>query len=207
MDIDQEKELIRRAKADPAAFGRLYDAYYPKIFGYALRRTGSLEAAQDITAETFFKALSRLWQFRWRGVPFSAWLYRIATNELNQYYRKGGRTVSLEVLRAQGFDPASAHTPEGELVEAQAELERHRDFLAYQAAISRLGQKYQEALALRFFEHKKFSEIASILGKSEGTVKSLVHRGLEQLRRMQPMDAERIIGSDASVRAKGYQRL
>ena len=75
MDLDAEKDLIRQAQKDPGAFAELYDHYYPKIFGYVLRRTVHLEAAQDITAETFFKALRKLWQFRWRNISFSSWLY------------------------------------------------------------------------------------------------------------------------------------
>jgi RNA polymerase sigma-70 factor, ECF subfamily len=88
MDLDEERELVRQAQKDPDAFAELYDVYYPKIFGYVLRRSANLEAAQDITSETFLKALRKLWQFQWRSISFSFWLYKIATNEVNQYFRK-----------------------------------------------------------------------------------------------------------------------
>jgi RNA polymerase sigma-70 factor (ECF subfamily) len=184
MDLSEEKELVRQAQKSPDAFARLYDQYYPKIFGYVLRRSANIEAAQDITSETFLKALGKLWQFRWRNVPFSSWLYKIATNEVNQYFRKVEyrKTVSLEELQERGLELLSSHDPEGELIEAQEELKQHQDFLEIQAKIVQLPGKYQEVITLRFFEKKQIKEIAEILGKREGTIKSLLHRAVEKLR-------------------------
>jgi len=184
MDLSEEKELVRQAQKAPDAFAKLYDQYYPRIFGYVLRRTANLEAAQDITSETFFKALKKLWQFRWRNISFSPWLYKIATNEINQYFRKAEykKSASLEELQEQGFEPISSHNPESELIEAQENLKQHQDFLEIQGKIVRLSAKYQEVIALRFFEQKQIKEIAEILGKKEGTIKSLLHRAVERLR-------------------------
>jgi RNA polymerase sigma-70 factor (ECF subfamily) len=184
MDLSEEKELVRQAQKAPDAFAKLYDQYYPKIFGYVLRRTANLEAAQDITAEAFFNALRKLWQFRWRSISFSSWLYKIATNEINQYFRKAEykKSISLEELQEQGFEPISTNDPESELIEAQEKLEQHQDFLEIQVKIVRLPAKYQEVIALRFFEQKQIKEISEILGKKEGTVKSLLHRAVEKLK-------------------------
>ncbi len=190
MNVPEEQKLIATAQKDPEAFAEIYNQYYPRIFGYVLKRTANLEAAQDITAETFFKALRKLWQFHWRNVPFSAWLYKIATNETNQYFRKGKHYVSasLNNLIERGYEPISVQTPETEYQEAEEQLQQHRDFLACQEKIATLDIKYQEVISLRFFEQKQLKEIGQILGKSEGTVKSLLHRGLEKLRVM--MNAE-----------------
>jgi len=184
MDLSEEKELIRQAQKAPDAFAKLYDQYYPKIFGYVLRRTVNLEAAQDITSETFFNALKKLWQFRWRNISFSSWLYKIATNEINQYFRKAEykKSISLEEFQEQGFEPISPNDPESKLIEAQEKLKQHQDFLEIQVKIVRLPAKYQEVIALRFFEQKQIKEISEILGKKEGTVKSLLHRAVEKLR-------------------------
>jgi len=184
MDLDQERDLIRQAQKDPRAFAELYDNYYARIFGYILRRTANLAVAQDITSETFFKALRKLWQFRWRSISFSSWLYKIASNEISQYYRRPEyrKSASLEELQEQGFEPVSPHDLEGELIEAQEELRQHQDFLEIQEKIVRLPAKYQEVIALRFFEQKQIKEIAEILGKKAGTVKSLLHRAIEKLR-------------------------
>jgi RNA polymerase sigma-70 factor (ECF subfamily) len=184
MDLSEEKRLVRQARKSPDAFAKLYDQYYPKIFGYILRRSASIEVAQDITSETFLKALGKLWQFRWRNVPFSSWLYRIATNEINQYFRKAEykKSVSMEELQEQGFELISPHDPESELLEAQEKLKQHQDFLEVQKKIVQLPAKYQEIIALRFFEQKQIKEISEITGKKEGTVKSLLHRAVEKLR-------------------------
>jgi len=184
MDLSEEKKLVRQAQEAPDAFARLYDQYYRQIFGYVLRRSANIEAAQVITSETFLKALGKLWQFRWRNVSFSSWLYRIATNEVNQYFRKAEykKSVSLEELQEQGFELLSPHDPESELIEAQEKLKRHQDFLEIQEKIIQLPARYQEVIALRFFEKKQIKEIAEILGKREGTIKSLLHRAVEKLR-------------------------
>jgi RNA polymerase sigma-70 factor (ECF subfamily) len=184
MDLSEEKELIRRAQRTPDAFAELYDQYYPRIFGYILRRTANLETAQDLTSETFFNALNKLWQFRWRNVSFSSWLYKIASNEINQHFRKAEyrKSISLEELREQGFELVSSSEPENELIEAQEQLKQHREFREVLDKVVRLPARYQEVIALRFFEQKQIKEISEILGKKEGTVKSLLHRALERLR-------------------------
>ncbi len=181
--MEEEKKQIERAKKNSEAFGELYDKYYSQIFGYVLKRVANLEIAQDVTSETFLKALKNLWQFRWQNVPFSCWLYRIANNEIVNYFRKHkSGWVSLEKIA----DPASSSNPHLELVEAQEELKKHRDFLMAQEKVSHLPAKYQEVITLRFFEKKQIKEIAQILSKKEGTIKSLLHRGLEKLRREFP---------------------
>ena len=186
MNLKEEKELVKKAQKDPEVFAKFYDQYYSQIFGYVLKRVTNLEVAQDITSETFFKALKKLRQFRWKGIPFSAWLYRIANNEIVNYFRKNKHySVSLEKLAEEkGFEPTALHNPETEFIEAQEKLKQHQDFLRIQEKISKLPIKYQEVIALRFFEEKKIKEIAETLGKREGTVKSLLHRGLEKLREL-----------------------
>ena len=207
MDLREEKELIARAREDTQVFGQIYEEYYAKIFGYALKRVGNIGVAEDITSETFFKALKSLWRFKWQNVAFSAWLYKIATNEINYYFRHGKhKTYSLELLLEDGFEPQAPDDIEGELDEAETRLQRHQEFLAIQKELERLPVGYQEVIALRFFENKKINEIGEILGKKEGTIKSLLSRGLEMLRKnwsdyqpkseMQPFSEMSIIDND-----------
>jgi len=195
MNLNDEKELIKKAQKEPEAFAKLYDKYYPQIFGYILKRVANLEIAQDITSETFFKALKNLWQFRWKNISFSSWLYRIANNEIANYFRKNKHSsVSLDELLEKDFYPASKflvrgepitlHNPETEFLKAQEKLKEHQDFLKIQEKISQLPIKYQEVIILRFFEKKKIKEISEILGKKEGTIKSLLSRGLEKLKNL-----------------------
>lgn len=177
MNLNEEKKIIERAKKDPEAFGKLYDENYQKIFGYILKRVANLDIAKDITSETFLKALKNLWKFRWKNISLSSWLYRIANNEIVNFFRKR-RFISLEKIS----EPSTTLNPSTEILEAEEELKKHRDFLKLQKEISKLEIKYQEVITLKFFERKKIREIAEILGKREGTIKSLLHRGLEKLR-------------------------
>lgn len=180
MNLKEEKELVKKAKEDPTAFGQLYDENYSKIFGYIFKRTANVELAQDITSETFLKALKNIWKFKWQNISFSSWLYRIASNEIANFFRKKKyKVVSLDSVG----EPVSLHNPLGEVIEAQEKLKEHQDFLAIQRKMTKLSPHYQEVITLRFFEKKQVNEIAEILGKKEGTVKSLLHRGLEKLKK------------------------
>ena len=180
MELEEQRQLVEKAKNDMLAFGELYEQYYSPILGYILRRTGRWEIAQDITSEVFYKALNNLHQFRWRDVPFSSWLYRIAGNEVVNYFRNNHNHSSLDNISDSISDPDS--TVENEIIEAEAEIKRHEDYLALHESISKLPAKYQEVITLRYFEHKQLREISLIMGKREGTIKSLLHRGIERLR-------------------------
>jgi RNA polymerase sigma-70 factor (ECF subfamily) len=136
-----------------------------------------------VTSQVFFKALKNIGRFQWRGVPFSSWLYRIAANEVaNSYRERKRRRTHLE----QSCDviDESNNSPEDELARAEEELRQHEEFISLHENISRLSFRYQEVITLRYFEHKHLREIGEILGKSEGTVKSLLHRGLKNLRQL-----------------------
>lgn len=183
MELEQEKALVQKAQEDIKAFGELYDEYYARIFNYVLRRTASVESAQDITSEVFFKALKNIKRFRWRGISISSWLYRIASNEMTDYFRNN-RHHRYDAEAALNSGAVVNPSAEAEVIEAEAELKRHEEFLALHASIARLSVKYQAVLTLRFFENKPIKEIGQILGKREGTVKSLLHRGLKQLRKL-----------------------
>ncbi|CAM4374809.1 RNA polymerase sigma factor [Paenibacillus alkaliterrae] len=186
MTLDEEKELVHKAKTNPEAFSLLYEEYYSLLLNYAVRRTGNVEIAKDIVSETFYKAIKKLWLFQWRNIPISAWLYRIANNELKQYYRKSRyRAESFELMLARtDREPMLDYNLEEEVVQAQEELEKHEQFLFFRQKIAELPIKYQEVLSLRYFEEKSLKEICEILGKAEGTVKSLLHRGVEKLKNM-----------------------
>ena|ERR1700743_1372436 len=186
MTSAQQAHLIEQCRNDPAAFGQVFDYWYRPIFGYVMRRTGDYELSKDIAAETFLKALLKISSFQWRGVSLSAWLYRIATNELNQYYRSSKyKPQSLQQLLENPQLEKLLHYPaddERELMET--ELKAYNDYNLIREKLPLLDIKYQEVIALRYFEQKTNTEISQILDKNEGTVKSLLSRGLEKLRNM-----------------------
>ena len=174
-----EAELVERAKTSPEAFGPLYELHYGRILSYIYRRTLDVALAEELTSNTFFKALRALPKYIHRG-HFAAWLYRIATNEIKVQRRAASRRHQSNHRWRQELDRvwfASA----GSDAEDDAE-ERMRAFAQLHEAVCRLPEKYQSAISLRYFEGMTYAEIAEVLGKRLGTVKSLIHRGLKQLK-------------------------
>ncbi len=180
MQPENEKELLKRIKKDPQAFALIYDEHYNAIFSYVFRRLGNYDIAKDVVAESFLKAFQKIGSFEWKNVPISAWLYRIATNEINLHFRqsKKNQTGDLDISLYLPYEPG-IETEKAALEKALAELQ---EFLVIQKQLLLLDAKYQDVIALRFFEDKSIKEISVILNKKEGTVKSLLSRGLEKLR-------------------------
>jgi RNA polymerase sigma-70 factor (ECF subfamily) len=186
MNPSQEAQLIEQCRTDPAAFGQVFDLWYKPVFGYIMRRTGDYNLSKDIAAETFLKAFLKIHGFHWRGISLSAWLYRIATNELNMYYRLSKyKPQSLQQLLENPQMEKLLHQQADEERDVlEKELKAHNDYNLIRINLLKLDIKYQEVISLRYFEQKTNHEISLILDKNEGTVKSLLSRGLEKLRNM-----------------------
>ncbi len=177
--------MVENAREDPEAFGLIFEAYYQKILSYCIYRTMNVEIARDITSETFFKALKNLWQFKWAGAPFSSWLYRIASNEINMYFRHHKyEPKSMEEAIEENNMPelASKNDLEAEIMRAQERLDENGDAAKVLRALRELPEKYQEVIILRFYQEMKIEEIAATLDVKEGTIKSILSRGLKMLR-------------------------
>jgi RNA polymerase sigma-70 factor (ECF subfamily) len=160
----QERKLVEAAQADPARFLDLYDRYFHRVWAYVIRRTGERAEAEDITSEVFRRALENLRGYESRGVPFAAWLLRIAANLLADRFQKAGR---------ESPDPVP------ESAEADAGLERRA--LLFQL-VDRLPEAQRHVIELRYVEGRSLFEVAAALGKTEGAIKQLQRRALEQLR-------------------------
>ena len=182
MDLKQEAALIEKAKTDREVFGQLYEIHYDQILNYIVRRTADIQVSQDISSDVFLKALHGIHNYRCNGTPFSAWLYRVASNEIANYYRNKKRQKNAESELIK-WNVTETSSPEIEVIQAEEEVRRSREYLLLHKQISTLPLKYQEVITLRYFEKKQINEIGEILGKKEGTVKSLLHRGLEKLRK------------------------
>src|SRR5271157_879005 len=124
MEIEQEKALVERAKTDPEAFGELYDENYAPIFNYLLRRTASISDAQDLTSEVFMKAFQNIGKFKWCGIPFSAWLYRIASHEIANKYRKGKHEQTYNIDSTENVMGNLGIT----LLQVQDETKKYEDY-------------------------------------------------------------------------------
>jgi RNA polymerase sigma-70 factor (ECF subfamily) len=174
---DDEPALVERARGDPAAFAELYRRYLPRVYAFAYRRTGTVEAAEDVTSAAFERALRNLGTFRWRPGGFGAWLFRIAANELVDHYRKSGREAAPRSLAAR-------QRLHGDEAPDPAEIVGTRDAVAeVLAAMDRLSPRYQQALALRYLAGLSAEEAAAALGTSRATMAVVVHRAIGALRR------------------------
>lgn len=174
LEYNEEEILTRALQGDRDAFGALYERYIDRIFNYVYYRTGNVHDAEDLTARVFQRAMKHIQNYTDRGVPFSAWLYRIAHNLVANWHRDRSRRHEIPLSDAPVLLVHGDH-PEARLVQTQEQetLLRH---------IRRLPPDRQQLLILKFVEHLSNAEIGQIMGRSEGAVKSLYHRTLLALR-------------------------
>ncbi len=171
-----EAELIERAKTDPDAFGELYERYIERIYNYVYFRVGSVHDAEDLTARVFLKALNNLSRYRFVGLPFSAWLYRIAHNLIANHHRDQSRRREIPIE-----DMAVVNIP-ARLPAIDASMGRAQEAEALWKMINDLSPQKRELILLKFVEKLSNSEIAAVLNKSESAIKSLYHRTLLEMR-------------------------
>ena len=164
----EEDQLVERAKTDAEAFGTLYDRYFARIYRFVYSRVHDRETAEDVTSDVFCKALGAIGRYRPSGRPFSAWLFRIAINAINDHYRALHPTQDLDSALAV----ADPQQPVADQVAVSTEAAR-----AW-AAIDDLSPHQRAALTLKLSEDMMLAQIGEIMGKSEGAVKLLVHRGM-----------------------------
>ena len=169
-----ESALIERAKVDKDAFGQLYEIYYKRIYNYVYYRTGNVEDAEDLTARIFMRAMGHIDRYKDQGVPFSAWLYRIAHNLVANWHRDNSRRKIISIEDITHWK-VSDDSPE-----FATQLIQDKDALL--TAIRRLPADRQELLVFKFVERLSNAEIGDIMGRSEGAIKSLYHRTLLALR-------------------------
>ena len=173
-EILREFETVKQAVKGPERFQVLYDKYFDVIFNFIFRKIDDEEITADLTSQTFFKALKNLKRYRYRGVPFSAWLYRIATNEVNRHYQQTKKRV------VYSFDEQEFEN----LIEQNRDEEEKIDINYIIQRMHSMCESDIEILELRFFEEKGFAEIAFILDISEGSAKMRTYRAIEKLRKL-----------------------
>jgi RNA polymerase sigma-70 factor (ECF subfamily) len=182
-DAPDEAALVAAAQRDPREFGPLYELYVDRIYRFAYRRVGTHHEAEDITAQTFQQALQALPAYQWRGLPFGAWLFRIAGNIINRRGRTAGREVAVEDVTVFSGYEETDDDPADHVWRAEQASELAR-------LLQRLPPDQQRVLVLKFSHGMKNREIGDLMGRSEGAVKQLVHRALVTLRAT--MERERV---------------
>jgi len=175
-----ERQLVEAAQRDRARFVGLYEKYFEVVYAYVARRLRDRGAAEDVTSEVFRKALQNLPKFKWTGAPFGAWLLRIASNVIADRAKRAAREQQVEPSLAVGLPPRgqSIAVPAQEADLEQAERRAHLFRI-----VSDLPDDQQRVVMLRFAEEKTIREIAIQLERSEGAVKQLQFRALENLRK------------------------
>jgi len=162
-----ERLLVEAAQKDPRRFGDLYELHFERVYAFIARRVGNRETAEDLTSDVFHKALANLRSFEWRGVPFAAWLLRIAANAIADTLKRGGVEVSSD-------DP-----PE---ISMKPRMEQAEDAARLFQMVHSLAEDQRQVIVMRFAEEQSIREIAQKLRRSEGAVKQLQFRALQNLR-------------------------
>ncbi len=173
-DLQKELQQITAAKENPARFNVLYDRYYKSIFIFIYRRTNQEELTADITSQVFLKALINIKKYEYKGVPFSAWLFRIAFNEVNMYFRKNkaDRMVSID---QKGLVQIAQETELNENAEIIQQM---------MSALKKLHPDDIHLIELRYFEKLSFAEIGIIIGITENNAKVKVYRITDKLKKV-----------------------
>ena len=170
-EIEVRSLVVRSQKGDANAFGQLYDRFLPEIVRYLTYRVGNPDTAEDLAQQVFLKAWQAIPRYEDRGVPFKAWLYRMAHNQMVDHHRTRRPTTDLE-----GID--IAEEPEAEQRVLVQEVQTH-----LRAALERLSEDHRQVLVLRFLLEKSAREVGEIMERKEVTVRGLQMRALQALRR------------------------
>lgn len=173
--LDGEEKLIQDAaqEGNSSAFGKLYDHYQPMIYRFVLIKVSRREEAEDITHQVFLRAWQNIRSYRHRGHPFGSWLYRIARNQIIDHYRSRRDDLPLETLDADSLT----------LQTSQPDVSLRMDMEKVMAAVLLLKPDYQDTIILRFVEDLSIKETADIMHKTEGAIKLIQHRAIEELKK------------------------
>ena len=167
--MQDEESLIRRAQqCDQVALTQIYEENFDKIYRYIVLKIGDRAEAEDMTQQVFLNALKSISSYKYKGMPFSSWLFRIAHNQVVDYYRKKKRsvTVPLDETIAAGYDNPGRET------ERKLEIEQMTQ------ATKQLTKAQQEVISLRFAGELSIAEVAKVMKKSEGAIKALQHSAI-----------------------------
>jgi RNA polymerase sigma-70 factor, ECF subfamily len=169
-------QVIRKAQADPNRFAPLYDKYYKQIFLFAYRRVDDEDIAADLTSQVFMKAILNLQKYEFKGVPFSAWLYRISANEINQFFRTSKKTRSISI------EDSGLERLKQEIEELDDDEQEKENLLM--ECMNCLSKDEIQYLELRFFEDHSFKEIGYMLSITENNAKVKTYRILDKMRKI-----------------------
>lgn len=172
-EILSDQDLAEAAKKNVNHFSALYEKYFDAIFLFIFKRTGDEEQTADLCQQTFLKAMINIRQYTFKGLPFSSWLYRIALNEINMYYRNTGKASTVTLKTADLKD----------IIEESGDEFHEEKIARLLKALSNLNESDMQLIALRFFDKKSFFEIAALYNITENNAKVKVYRIIDKLKK------------------------
>ena len=176
MDLHEEQQLVEDAKNNAESFGRLYDYYFPKVYAFVAAKVNGHDDAEDLVSDIFMKVLENLPRYEWRGLPFGAWVFRIARNVLNDYYQKHNRTKVTDIEEAYGVsEPEEKASPHKNAI---------REELAgkVKTVLKDLSEKELTVIQLKFYSELSNREITHVTGLSESNVAVILYRTLQKIK-------------------------
>ena len=200
-----DMDLAKRARGSREAFGELYERHVADIYRYVYYRVGSVEDTEDLTARVFARALKHIHNYNDRGLPFMAWLYRIAHNVVANFHRDSRRhpSVPLDEMDLEAGQAGHTYTPihgesENDADAADLRIDSERERRRLIDAIRKLPEERQQLVVLKFVQQLQNVEIGQVMGRSEGAIKSLYHRTLAQLRELMQAETQnqRLVAGD-----------
>jgi len=176
MDLSDEKQLVMDAKSNNESFGKLYDFYFPKVYSFVAAKINDRDDAEDLVSDIFMKVLENIQKFEWRGVPFGAWVFRIARNVLNDYYQRHNKTRTSDIELAYGVsEPEEKASPH--IKAAKEELSA-----VVKEVMKTLPERELLVIQLKFFSELSNREIVQMTGLSESNVAIILYRTLRKIK-------------------------
>lgn len=176
MDLGEEQKLVEDAKTSTEAFGKLYDYYFPRVYAFVASKVNNRHDAEDLTGDIFMKVVENIGHFQWKGVPFAAWIFKIARNTLNDYYHKSSRTKVSDIDQAFDLKEDEEKTSPHKKA-AQEELS-----VRVKKIMNQLPERELEVLQLKFFSQLSNREIMHVTGLSESNVAVILYRTLRKIK-------------------------
>lgn len=174
--LEKENQLIEEAKSDPEKFAAIYDKYVDQIYRYVYRRVNDQETAEDLVSQSFYDALSHIQSYQFKGYPFSAWLYKIAHNNVLKWYRTNSRHQSVDIEELAEIRDESLGLEEG--------LDIDREKMGVKEAMDKLEYEERELIRLKYFEEVSNIEIGQIMGITANNVGVKIYRALKRLKQL-----------------------
>ncbi len=176
MDLQEEQQLVLDAKGNAESFGKLYDFYFPKVYAFVAAKVNGRDDAEDLVSDIFIKILEKIEKYEWRGLPFGAWVFRIARNAINDHYHKSSRTKVSDIDEAYDIsEPEEKTSPHKKAIREELSGK-------VKSVLKDLPERELTVIQLKFFSELSNREIVDVTGLSESNVAIILYRTLRKIK-------------------------